>query len=127
MPDEACFLLSRTRTLFDEVTASNLVKLRLDGADKDQPVNPAGFIIHSAVLNARPEVNFAIHVHTRPGMAVSAIKSGFAMVSQEAMQFYNRISYHDFEGVALNPAEAERLQRDLGPVNRAMILRNHGL
>jgi len=127
VPGEPCFLIKPHAALFGEVRASGLVKVRLDGRDRDQSINPAGFTIHSAVLNARPEVNYTLHVHTRPGMAVSAIKTGLEMVSQEAMQFYNRVSYHDFEGVATDLDEAARLAKDLGPTHRAMILRNHGL
>jgi ribulose-5-phosphate 4-epimerase/fuculose-1-phosphate aldolase len=134
VPGEGAFLIKQHAVMFDDVCASNLVKVRLDGTDVDdrghvggRRINRAGFTIHSAILNARPEVNFVLHFHTRPGMAVSALREGLMLVSQEAMQFYNRLSYHDFEGVATDRSESERLARDLGPSNRAMILRNHGV
>jgi ribulose-5-phosphate 4-epimerase/fuculose-1-phosphate aldolase len=134
VPGEAAFLVKAHAVMFDEVCASNLVKVRLDGKDMDEKgfvdgrrINRAGFTIHSAVLNARPEVNFVLHFHGVPGMAVSALREGLRLVSQEALQFHNRLSYHDFEGVATDRSEAESLARDLGPSNRAMILRNHGV
>jgi ribulose-5-phosphate 4-epimerase/fuculose-1-phosphate aldolase len=127
VPGEACFLIKPHTLMFREVRASSLVKVRLDGTDRDRGINLAGFTIHSAVLEARPDVNYTLHVHTRAGMAVSALKDGLRLVSQEAMQFHGRVSYHDFEGLATDLSEAERLAKDLGPVNRAMILRNHGL
>ena len=134
VPGEAAFLIKSHAVMFDEVRASDLVKVRLDGRDLDEKgyvagirINRAGFTIHSAILNARPEINFVLHFHTRPGMAVSALREGLILVSQEAMQFHKRLSYHDFEGVASDRSESERLARDLGPSNRAMILRNHGV
>ena len=115
--------------MFDEVTASNLVKLRIDGEQlkEDQNVNAAGFTIHTAILKARPDVNCTLHVHSKPGMAMSAHADGIRPLTQGAMRFYKRISYHDYEGIATDMAECERLARDLGPTNRSMILRNHGL
>lgn len=127
VPGEAAFLIKPHAVMFNEVRATELVKVRLDGSDKDAPINAAGFTIHSAVLNARADLNFTLHIHTRPGMAVSAIREGLLLVSQEAMQFHRRTSYHDFEGVATDVSESERLAADLGPVNKVMILRNHGL
>lgn len=134
VPGEAAFLIKAHAVMFDEVRASDLVKVRLDGKDLDEKgyvagrrINRAGFTIHSAILNARPEINYVLHFHTKPGMAVSALCEGLILVSQEAMQFHNRLSYHDFEGVASDRSEAERLARDIGPSNRAMILRNHGV
>jgi len=128
VPGEPAFLIKRHAALFEEVRASDLVKVCLDGSDLDKaPINPAGFTIHAAVLNARPDVNYVLHVHTAAGMAVSAIREGLVLVSQEAMQFHRRVSYHDFEGIATDLSESERLAADLGPQNKAMILRNHGL
>src|SRR4051812_15667090 len=134
VPGEAALLVKAHAEMFDEVTASSLVKIRLDGKDLDEKgyvagrrVNRAGFTIHSAVLNARPEINYVLHMHTVPGSAVSALKEGLLLVTQEALRFHNRLSYHDFEGVASDRGESARIARDLGPKNKAMILRNHGV
>jgi ribulose-5-phosphate 4-epimerase/fuculose-1-phosphate aldolase len=134
VPGEDALLIKAHAEMFDEVTASSLVKVRLDGKDLDEKgyvagrrINRAGFTIHSAVLNARPEINYVLHMHTVPGTAVSAIKEGLMLVTQEALRFHNRLSYHHFEGVASDRAESERIARDLGPKNKAMILRNHGV
>jgi ribulose-5-phosphate 4-epimerase/fuculose-1-phosphate aldolase len=122
-----CMLIKPHDLLFSEVTASNLVKLDMKGkalgfADN---INAAGFAIHSAVLLARPDVNATTHIHGKAGMAIVALKDGLMFCNQEAMRFYNRIGYHDFEGVAAMD-ECERLARDLGKHN-ALILRSHGL
>jgi ribulose-5-phosphate 4-epimerase/fuculose-1-phosphate aldolase len=123
------FLFKRHDLLFDEVTPSNLIKLDLDGhpVTEAENVNAAGFNIHGAVLRARPDINCTLHTHTTAGMAVAAYRPGLLPVSQGAMRFYNRISYHDYEGLSEDPAECERIARDLGASNRAMMLRNHGL
>jgi ribulose-5-phosphate 4-epimerase/fuculose-1-phosphate aldolase len=129
VPDEPDrFLIKRHTLYFEEVTASNLVKVDLNGElrDRDDDVNLAGFIIHSAVYKARPDVNAVMHVHSHAGTAISALKQGLRSLCQEAMQFYDRLSYHDFEGIALDTEECGRLGADLGH-NKAMILRNHGL
>lgn len=124
-----CFLVKRHRYLYEEVCASNLLKLRLDGEPLpgQEKVNPAGFVIHTAVLKARPDLNCTLHFHTIAGMAVSAHPKGFRPITQGDMRFYNRLSYHEFEGIAMDLDETARLQSDLGPKNKAMILRNHGL
>jgi ribulose-5-phosphate 4-epimerase/fuculose-1-phosphate aldolase len=122
-------LFKRHDLLFEEVSASNLIKLDLNGAPvtENENVNAAGFNIHGAVLRARPELNCTLHTHTIAGMAIAACRDGLLPVSQGAMRFYNRISYHDYEGLGDDPAECARIARDLGPKNKAMILRNHGL
>jgi ribulose-5-phosphate 4-epimerase/fuculose-1-phosphate aldolase len=130
VPDEPdCFLVKKHRLLYEEVCASNLMKLRLDGKPLpgQEKVNPAGFTIHTAVLKARSDVNCTLHFHTISGMAVSALPEGLQPMVQGDMRFYNRLSYHDFEGLATDQDETARLQRDLGPKNKAIILRNHGL
>ncbi len=130
VPDEpGHFLIKPHEILFEEVTASNLLKLDMEGRPigEDKPINPAATTIHTAVLKARPDLNAVMHVHTQPGIAISALKGGLKFLCQEAMLFYNRISYHDFEGIATDADECARLARDLGPSNRAVILRNHGL
>jgi len=123
------YLINPYGLMYDEITASNLVKIDLDGnivEDTQHEINQAGFVIHSAVHGARPDVVSVIHTHSRAGSAVSALKEGFVPVTQGAFQFYNRIAYHDYEGFALDLEERKRLIADLGPRN-TMILRNHGL
>jgi len=123
------FLLNPFGLMFEEMTASSLVKLDTDGEivmDTPYAINAAGFTIHSAVHEARHEVDCVIHTHTVSGMAVSAQKNGLLPVTQTALQFHNHLAYHDYEGIALDLGERERLVADLGTHN-AMILRNHGL
>lgn len=126
-PDEH-FLLNPFGWMFDEVTASSLVKVDLDGnlVDPTQhAIHPAGFVIHSAIHEARPDVQCVIHSHTRAGMAVSMMKCGLLPLSQHAMLFEGKVSYHDSEGLALEVDERQRLVSDIGK-NPIMILRNHG-
>ncbi|HAP28425.1 MAG TPA: class II aldolase [Achromobacter sp.] len=115
--------------MYDEITASSLVKIDLAGNILDQPsgygINAAGYVIHSAVHGARHDVACVIHTHTRAGMAVSALKCGLLPLTQTAMRFA-KIPYHDYESVAIDLDERERLVEDLGSSD-AMILRNHGL
>lgn len=123
------FLINPYGLTFDEVTASSLVKVDLEGNildDSPYTVNKAGFTIHSAVHMARPDVECVLHTHTRAGEAVSALACGLLPISQHALQFYNRVAYHDYEGIALDLDERARLVADLGD-KRVMILRNHGL
>jgi ribulose-5-phosphate 4-epimerase/fuculose-1-phosphate aldolase len=131
VPGTEDFLINPYGMLFDEITASNLVKIDWDGNVLDDPlgmgVNQAGFVIHSCVHKARPEVSCVIHTHTRAGVAVSAMKCGLLPISQHAMRVQADVTYHDYEGIALYMEEQERLARDLGPTAKAMILRNHGL
>ena len=127
-PDEH-FLINPYGMLFEEITASSLVKVDLDGekvVDSPYPVNPAGFTIHSAVHEARPDVGCVLHTHTRAGVAVSAQKDGLLPLSQISLIPYATLGYHDYEGIALNEEEKPRLVADLGS-NQALILRNHGL
>jgi len=126
---EAHFLLNLYGVLFEKVTASNLVKVDLNGnvvQDTPFPINSAGFVIHSAVHAARPDAKCVLHTHTVAGMALASLKEGLLPLTQKSMRFYDRIGYHDYEGVADDLSERERLARDLGPHN-ALILRNHGL
>ena len=123
------FLLNPFGLMFEEVTASNLVKLGLDGEivmASPYLVNAAGFTIHSAVHEAREDVACVMHTHTVPGMAVSAQRAGLLPLAQTSLLFYDALSYHDYEGIALDLCERESLIADLGS-NKAMILRNHGL
>ena len=123
------FLINPYGMLYEEMTASSMVKIDIDGNvlfnATDYGVNQAGYVIHSAVHAARHDVDCIIHTHTLAGMAVSAMKCGLLPIAQSAMRFGD-IAYHDYEGPALNLDERERLIKDLG--NReAMVLKNHGL
>lgn len=123
------FLLNPYGMMFDEVTASSLVKVDLAGSkvmDSPYAVNPAGFTIHSAVHDAREDALCVMHLHTEYGIAVSAQQDGLLPISQQAMLALASLAYHDYEGLALNEAEKPRLVADLGDKNH-MILRNHGL
>ncbi|HVX77546.1 MAG TPA: class II aldolase/adducin family protein [Bradyrhizobium sp.] len=133
VPDgKETFLINPYGMLFSEIKASDLVKIDVDGnridegLDSPYAVNKAGFVIHSAIHRAREDVACVIHTHTAAGVAVSAQKDGLLPISQHALKFYGCLSYHKYEGVALDLDEQQRLVADLG-ANRAMILRNHGL
>ncbi len=122
------FLINPFGMAFDEIKASNLVKIDHEAkiiGKSDYPVNGAGFVIHHAVHKARPELNCVMHLHTEAGMALSMLDCGLLPLSQHSMFFYNRIGYHGYEGLALNMEEQERLIHDLGP-HKNMILKNHG-
>ena len=126
---EEHFLINAYGLMFEEMTASSLVKVDLNGdkvLDSPYPINPAGFVIHSAVHEARPDIGCVVHTHSKAGIAVSAQKDGLLPLSQTSLFPYATLAYHDYEGVALNDAEKPRLVADLGD-KRAMILRNHGL
>jgi ribulose-5-phosphate 4-epimerase/fuculose-1-phosphate aldolase len=131
VPGTEDFLINPYGLMFDEITASSLVKIDCEGKVLDDPlgmgVNEAGFVIHSCVHKARPEVSCVIHTHTRAGVAVSAMKCGLLPISQHAMRVQADVAYHDYEGIALYLEEQERMARDLGKSAKAMILRNHGL
>jgi ribulose-5-phosphate 4-epimerase/fuculose-1-phosphate aldolase len=123
------FLLNPYGMMFDEITASSLVKVDLDGK-KVMPspyeINPAGFTIHSAIHAAREDARAVFHVHSLNGIAVSAQKEGVKPISQQSIFVLNSLAYHDYEGVALRDDEKPRLVKDLGNKNYFM-LRNHGL
>jgi ribulose-5-phosphate 4-epimerase/fuculose-1-phosphate aldolase len=122
------FLINPYGLLFDEITASSLVKVDVDGAkvsESPYDVNPAGFTIHSAIHMAREDAQAVIHVHTADGVAVACQEHGLLPMSQHAMAVYQDVAYHDYEGVALDHDERPRLVKDLGQKNM-MILRNHG-
>jgi ribulose-5-phosphate 4-epimerase/fuculose-1-phosphate aldolase len=121
------FLMKRHELLWNEVTASNLVKVDMnEDLDEKAGVNRPGFTLHSGVMRGRPDVNCSIHVHTDIGMAFSGLKSGLRMVTQQAVRFYKRVGYHPYEGITEDFAERERILQGLG-ANRALILHNHGL
>lgn len=126
--DQDRFLLNPYGMLFEEITASSLLTIDLQGnqlTDSEFGYNQAGFTIHSAVHMARPDARFVIHLHTDHGVAVSCQADGLLPLNQTAIAIYSDLAYHDYEGVATNLAERERLVADLGSRN-AMILRNHG-
>lgn len=123
------FLINPYGLRFDEVTASNLVKVDPGGniiGDREQEINPAGFVIHSAIHMARPEVQCILHTHTVAGMAVAALEAGLLPVSMYALGYFGQVAYHDFEGPSLDLDERARLGGNLGS-NHVMVLRNHGL
>ena len=123
------FLLNPFGLLYEEITASNLVIVGLDGqliTDGPWRVNPAGFVIHSAIHEAREDALCVLHTHTKAGCAVAAQEHGLLPLNQMSLEFYNRVGYHDYEGIALSSAEKRRLVADLGD-KPVMILRNHGL
>ena len=124
------FLINPYGFYFDEITASSLVKIDLDGnpvMETPYTVNPAGFTIHSAVHAAREDALFVMHTHTPYGVAVSVQKDGLLPLSQQALPPLTTVTYHDYEGLAVNADEKKRLQADLGSTSRLMVLRNHGL
>lgn len=122
------FLINSFGLRFDEITASNLVKIDLQGniiGDQSQRVNVTGFAIHGAVHAARPDAMCVMHLHNENGVAVGMQQGGLLPLSQHAMRFYGQLGYHDYEGLALSPLEQQRLIERLGDYP-AMLLRNHG-
>jgi ribulose-5-phosphate 4-epimerase/fuculose-1-phosphate aldolase len=128
LPDGS-FLMNPFGLMFDEITASSLMRMSLDGEVLEIPdglmLNPAGYGVHSSVLIGRPDVNAAMHFHSRDGVAVSALKEGILPLSQSALLVYGQVGYHAFEGVVDAERERESLGRDLGDKDM-LILRNHG-
>jgi ribulose-5-phosphate 4-epimerase/fuculose-1-phosphate aldolase len=127
---EEHFLINPFGMMYEEITASSLIKVDLDGkiisnSNADYGINLAGYVIHSAIHAARHDVACVLHTHTNAGMAVSVLKCGLLPLTQTAMR-WGKIAYHDFEGVAVELDERERLVADLGDCE-VMILRNHGL
>lgn len=126
---EGQFLINPYGLLFSELTASDLVRIDVEGnklCDSPHEVNLAGFIIHSAIHGAREDAVCVLHTHSDALVAVSALPEGLLPLSQFAMWFHRRLAWHDYEGVAIDADERGRLVRDLGP-HRAMLMRNHGI
>ncbi|HEY8614704.1 class II aldolase/adducin family protein [Phenylobacterium sp.] len=122
------FLINPYGMLFEEITASSLVKIDLDGNILQETpyfINPAGFTIHSAIHNAREDAHYVMHLHSDDGVAVAAQSEGLLPLSQHALIVQPRLAYHDYEGIALNLDERERLVADIGD-KTLMLLRNHG-
>ncbi|MCR9094613.1 MAG: class II aldolase/adducin family protein [bacterium] len=128
VPGTDHFLINPYGLLFEEIQASSLVKIDVEGNkidDSPYPVNPAGFTIHSAVHMSREDAHCVVHLHTVQGQGVSAQPQGLLPITQTALQIHADVAYHDFEGIAEDLDERERIVRDLGDKN-ALILRNHG-
>ncbi len=122
------FLINPYGMFFEEITASSLVKIDLEGNILQETpyfINPAGFTIHSAIHHAREDARFVMHLHTDQGVAVAAQKDGLLPLSQHALVVLPSLAYHDYEGIALNLDERERLVADIGD-KTLMLLRNHG-
>jgi ribulose-5-phosphate 4-epimerase/fuculose-1-phosphate aldolase len=129
VPGTEDFLINPYGFMFEEITASSLVKIDLAGnkvLESPYGINPAGFTIHSCIHGARKDAASVMHIHSINGVAVSAQKHGVLPISQQSMFVLSSLAYHDYEGLALNEAEKPRLVRDLGDKNHLM-LRNHGL
>ena len=124
------FLINPYGLMFEEITASSLIKIDTAGRKIDESpyeVNPAGFTIHSAIHAVRHDAQCVLHVHSLNGIAVSAQKQGVLPISQQSIFVLSSLGYHDYEGVALRDDEKPRLVADLGPDNQFLMLRNHGL
>lgn len=124
----AHFLINPFGLMFEEVTASNLVKIDLDGKPVDDdrhPVNYAGFVIHGAIHGALPDIHCVVHLHTRAGVGVSCQREGLLPLSQQALVYFGDLAYHDYEGLALDLDEQSRLLAHIGD-KRMVLLRNHG-
>lgn len=129
VPGTEDFLINPYGQMFDEITASSLVRVDLAGNKRQETpyeINPAGYTIHSAIHEKRHDVNCVLHTHTCAGVAVAAQQQGLLPLSQQSLFPLCSLAYHEYEGVALNHEEKARLQADLGH-KRFMILRNHGL
>ncbi|HSD52991.1 MAG TPA: class II aldolase/adducin family protein [Burkholderiales bacterium] len=126
---ERHFLINPFGLRYAEVTASNLVKIDLEGkvvGKSDWPVNPAGFTIHGAIHAGIPDAHCVMHTHTTAGMAVACSRGGLSMSNFYSAQLHGKVAYHDFEGITVHPDEGPRLIRNIGD-RPAVILRNHGL
>lgn len=130
IPGTEHLLINAFGLQYEEIRASNLVKIDIEGnkvGDSPFPVNKAGYVIHSAVHAARPDVQCVLHTHSRNAVALSAAQTEFVPLNQEGCQFFERVAYHAFEGIALDTDERRRLVEDLGPTNHTVLLWNHGL
>ncbi len=126
---EKHFLINPYGLMYDEVTASNLVKIDLEGnivEKSDWDINPAGFIIHSAVHSTKNNAHCVMHTHTNAGMAMAALKKGLINIDFSGSAYHNRVAYHDFEGVTIRKDECKRIADNLGEKS-ILVLRNHGL
>ena len=126
--EKETFLINPFGLRYDEITASNLVEVTPEGKviNSNSSINDTGYIIHGAIHRARKDITCVMHNHSRAGLAVSCFEDGLQPMIQDAAIFYNRVSYHDWEGMSTESEECERLSKSLGK-NNVMILRNHGL
>ena len=126
--EKETFLINPFGLRYDEITASNLVEVTPEGKviNSDSSINDTGYIIHGAIHRARKDIACVMHTHSRAGLAVSCFEDGLQPIIQDAAIFYNRVSYHDWEGMSTESEECARLSKSLGK-NNVMILRNHGL
>ncbi len=131
IPDTNHFLINPFGMRYDEIRASDLIKVDVDGeklCQSDWPVNRAGYLIHSAIHRARPnDLHCVIHTHEAISQALCALDSPAIPVTQEGCQFYERVGYHDFGGIVLDGSEEEKICAALGDRNHTLVLRNHGL
>lgn len=129
VPGEEAFLINAFGLNFEEVTPENLVKITLDGqviSPEGSVINKAGYTLHSAIHEARPEVNCILHTHTPHGVALSMLEDGLGVYSQHSCRFYQRIAYHEYSGILFDESEKSRLIASLADKD-TLILRNHGL
>ncbi len=130
VPGTESLLINPFGHSYDEICASNLVKIDIEGNkldDNPYPVNLAGYTIHSAIHAAREDLQCVLHTHSQNATAVSSLEEGFIPLTQMACMFHERVGYHEFEGIALDLEERQRLIKDLGPKNHTMLLHNHGV
>tara|TARA_Y100001970_G_scaffold199595_1_gene242808 strand:+ start:45129 stop:45872 length:744 start_codon:yes stop_codon:yes gene_type:complete len=122
------FLINKFGLRYDEITASNLLEIDLEGniINGEGDINYTGYVIHGAVHKARKEINCVMHTHTRAGLAISCLKDGLKPIFQDAAIFHNRVSYHDWQGMSTEIDECKDIAKNLDK-NKVMILRNHGL
>ncbi len=130
VPGSEAILINPFGLAYDEITPSNLVKIDLEGNRLDAspyPVNQAGYVIHSAIHGARSDIACVLHTHSENAVAVSCLEEGFVPMTQTGFMFHERIGSHEYEGIALDLDERERLVADFGPDNHTLLLYNHGL
>lgn len=133
VPGSENFLINRFGLRHDEISASNLLTLDIDGnvvdpgsAGRNDDVNVTGYVIHSAIHAARPDAHCIMHSHSEHALAVSTLQNGFIPMVQDAMPFYKQVAYHDYEGLSTDTAERQRLAENLGN-KKVLFLRNHGI
>ena len=126
--DKETFLINKFGLRYNEITASNLLEIDLEGnvISGDGEINYTGYVIHGAVHKAKKDIHCVMHTHTRAGLAISCLKDGLKPIFQDAAIFHNRVSYHDWQGMSTEVEECKDIAKNLGN-NKVMILRNHGL
>lgn len=130
VPDTEEILINPFGLAYNEITPSNLVKIDLEGNkldDSPYPVNQAGYVIHSAIHKARHDLQCVLHTHSTNSTAIACLEDGFVPMTQTGCMFHDRVGYHEFEGIALDLDERERLVADFGPTNHTLLLYNHGI